>query len=150
MFPREYICTNARLLYPVNISSVTIITPWLNTHNPVITTRRSCQGMLKAALFPSNIKCFLGVSLSSWAAALSSLSLAFQNSGAESNQNPPTTFGQHTYLKLWLNSLWLEQKLSVNISTIVEKKHAPNPEITPLFINFMLKKSRLKFPKPAT
>ena len=65
MFPREYICTNARLLYPVNISSVTIITPWQYPPNPVITTRRSCQGMLKAALFPSNIKCFLGVSLSS-------------------------------------------------------------------------------------
>ena len=47
MFPREYICTNARLLCPVNISSVTIITPWLHTHNPIITTRRSCQGMLK-------------------------------------------------------------------------------------------------------
>ena len=47
MFPREYICTNARLLCPVNISSVTIITPWLYTqssHNNKEKLSRNAQG----------------------------------------------------------------------------------------------------------
>ena len=39
------------------------------------------------------------------------------------------------------------QIVSVNINTIVEKKYTLNPEITLLFINFMLKKPCLKFPK---
>ena len=39
--------------------------------------------------------------------------------------------------------------VSVNINTIVEK-HTLNPEVTLLFINFMLKKPCLKFPKSAT
>ena len=46
MFPREYICTNARLLYPVNISPVTIIKPWQYTqpsHNNKEKLSRNAQ-----------------------------------------------------------------------------------------------------------
>ena len=42
------------------------------------------------------------------------------------------------------------QIVSVNINTFVEKTCTLNPEMTLLFINFMLKKPCLKFPKSAT